>query len=151
MGGEPILNRPFFNYNIETLETEFTRRQDDTPFLRTLLDELEYRSTQRSARLRSRVVERLSHEGGTDEGTGRPIMAAEPRATSKPGNWETEEAPIAEESPMAGTDSTEPRDEERPEFPPITNDAVSVLAAWTALEVLSPPAFRRETDRSYRR
>ncbi len=47
---------------------------------------------------------------------------------------------------MAGTDSTEPRDEERPEFPPITNDAVSVLAAWTALEVLSPPAFRRETD-----
>jgi hypothetical protein len=146
LGDEPILNRPFFNDNIETLEAEFIRRQDDIPFLRTVLDELENRSTQRAARLRSRVAERLAREMATDESAVRSGIAAEPDAADEPHNWESDEVPIAQRGQMADADVTEPRDEERPEFPPITNDAVSILTAWTALEVLSPPAFRRETD-----
>lgn len=146
LGDEPILNRPFFNHNIESLEAEFTRRQDDAAFLQTLLNELEYRSTPRAARLRSRVAERLSREDGTDESALRPDMTAEPHAAGESNNWGANEVPIAEETPMADADFTEPRDDGPREFPPITNDAVSILTAWTALEVLSPPAFRRETD-----
>lgn len=138
------MNRPFFNRSIEALEAEFTRREDDAPFLRALLDELEYRSTQRAVRLRSRVAERLSREDGTsDEGTTRPGMEAEPPA-HEPDNLEPDQPPIAEESPAAAFSG--PRKQKRTELPPVTNDAISVLTAWSALEVLSPPAFRRETD-----
>ena len=140
------MNRPFFNRSIETLEAEFARRQHDAPFLRTLLDELEYRSTQRAARLQSCVAERLSREAGaSDEGTARPGMEAEPSADES-NDLEPDEAPIAEESSAADAGFLGPRGEKRTDVPPVTNDPVSVLTAWTALEVLSPPAFRRETD-----
>jgi hypothetical protein len=146
VGSEPILTRPFFNRNIEALEAEFTRRQDDAPFLLTLLDELEYRSTQRAAQLRSRVAERLSRENSPpDNGTARSGTEAEPPACESD-DVEQDEALIAEENPAADAEFTGPREEKRTDLPPITNDAASILTAWTALEVLSPPAFRRETD-----
>jgi hypothetical protein len=128
------------------LEAEFAQRRDDAPFLQKLLDELEYRSTQRAAQLRNRVTERLARaDAASDRQAPVPGMEVVP-AADEAFDFDRDEAPIAEESPAADAGFPEPRDEERPEFPPITNDAVSVLTAWTALEVLSPPAFRRETD-----
>lgn len=59
---------------------------------------------------------------------------------------EPDEAPITEESVATDAGSSALREENRSDLPPVTNDAVSVLTAWTALEVLSPPAFWRETD-----
>ncbi|MFA7306025.1 MAG: ATP-binding protein [Hyphomicrobium sp.] len=139
------MSRPFFNRSIEALEAEFKRRQDDAPFLRTLLDELEYRSTQRAARLRSRVVECLSLDDEiADEGAARPRM--ERRATADgPDDLEVDTAPIAEESPAADA-ALASREHRRTELPPATNDPISILTAWSALEVLSPPSFRRDTD-----
>lgn len=92
------------------------------------------------------MAERLSREdSASDEGTARPRMEAEPPADEH-NDLESDEAPFAEESPAADAGSSAPREEKRSELPPVTNDAVSVLTAWTALEVLSPPAFRREAD-----
>lgn len=141
------MTRPFFKHGIEALEAEFNRRLDDIPFLEKLLDELEYRSTQRAARLRSRVTAYLSRgqAAAADEGTTPPLQQSE-LLTDEPSDWEPNEVPSPEESPVTDASITERHDEKRPELPPITNDAVSVLTAWTALEVLSPPAFRRETD-----
>ncbi len=141
-GRGAILNRPLFNRNIEALEAEFTRRQDDAPFLRNLLDELEYRSTQRAGRLRSRVAKQLSlAESASDGAMTRTDTAAE-----EADDLESAEIPITAEDPAADVDLSAPPEETRTEFPAVTNDASSILTAWTALEVLSPQAFRRETD-----
>lgn len=125
------------------MEAEFAQRQHDVHFLRALLDELEYRSTQRAAVLRNRVAERLSLESSSsDAGKTRLDMDAEPPTV--PDDMDLEDAPTSQDgrtAPFFG-----PCDETRAEFPSITNDAVSILTAWSALEVLSPPAFRRETD-----
>ena len=61
-------------------------------------------------------------------------------------DFDEDEGPITEEMPSTDRSVAEPDDETRLEFPAVTNDAASVLTAWTALEVLSPPSFRRETD-----
>jgi hypothetical protein len=52
--------RPFFSTTIADLETELEGRQADTEFLEALLEELEYRSTDRAARLRDKARAALS-------------------------------------------------------------------------------------------
>ncbi|WP_139247236.1 DEAD/DEAH box helicase [Hyphomicrobium sp. NDB2Meth4] len=140
------MTRPFFKHSIDALETEFAQRQDDASFLQALLDELEYRSTQRAARLRNRVTERLGLADGAANGQTKQLGTEPELIADDAFDFEQDDAPTTEESPTPETTFLAPRDEPRPEFPPITNDAVSVLTAWTALEVLSPPSFRRETD-----
>ncbi len=142
-GSTETLNRPLLNRNIEALEAEFTRRQGDAPFLQTLLDELEYRSTQRAGRLRSRVERQLSLGEGAAEGA---LERADAVAAEDAEDLECVDIPILDESPAAAIDLSNPPQETPTEFPAVTNDASCILTAWTALEVLSPQAFRRETD-----
>lgn len=139
------MTRPFFNHGIQALEAEFARRRDDTPFLQALLDELEYRSTQRAADLRNRVTECLARADVAPDGQAPAELEAAPPAADT-FHFDEDEGTITDEIPAADESVAEPDDDTRPEFPTVTNDAASVLTAWTALEVLSPPSFRRETD-----
>jgi hypothetical protein len=91
------------------------------------------------------VSEILSREDGeSNEGARRSAMEKEFLADESD-DLEGAGAPIEEQGPAteAGFASCT---EKRTELPPVTNDPISVLSAWSALEALSPPTFRRETD-----
>lgn len=109
------------------MEATFERGRTDAATLRLLLTELKYRSTPRAAALRERVSAALSVEG---EGT-RSAPRVEEETDRNP-------QPRSAERPTAPT---------RPRPPaPVENKPANILAAWTALEVLSPFTYERPAD-----
>lgn len=112
----PRGERRFFKNSIEDLERLVERSSTDGNVLRDVQDELGNRSTDRARRLTERVDQLLS--------------ASEPEAQ--------EPAQKATRVPS----SQAPPPKKRADLP-ITNTADSILSAWTALEVLSPPTFQR--------
>lgn len=110
--------RPFFNDSIEKLEAYFEDRLKDKDFLQLLYAELCYRSTQRAIKLRDRVENALRL---TTENT-----------TNVPSS--TIHTPLIESNIETVTTI------------PTSNSANNILAAWTALEVLSPQTFRQPKD-----
>src|SRR5262245_55368479 len=136
------MTRPLLKERVETLEVTFTTRMEDADFLRILVEELEYRSTNRAVRLKARAERALAE---IEEPASNPIaVSTEPQPaeeltlTAEEPNAVVEEHPAQE--PQHQAQGREPR------YPPLTNEPPAVLSAWSALEVLSPPAFRRETD-----
>ncbi|CAA2142178.1 hypothetical protein [Hyphomicrobium sp. ghe19] len=147
------MSRPFFKSSIETLEREFSARKSDTEFLETLRDELEYRSTNRAARLRKSVEDILYQTGddglpnseSSNEEEERPVDASTAAAESEV--LEKLEDQDNREDPPEPSEAAKPNTRPfRIKPAPITDDPEAILAAWSALEILSPPAFRRETD-----
>lgn len=134
------MTRPLSSQEIETLEAEFASRKTDKSFLQVLLAELEHRSTPRAVVLLRRVAGELSFETGdvqTRSAAGSDVDNGQPRMT------EPAMKPIITASSRSGLGHYE-----RParRMPPLTSTPDAVLAAWTALEVLSPQSFRREAD-----
>lgn len=123
--------RPFFSTTIADLETELEGRQSDTEFLEALLEELEYRSTDRAARLRetARAALRVS----------RPSPASARNTSLDPAR-----GGLSNEGPLVPGPTPDPLPRTSP--PKITDRPEAILDAWTALEVLSPPSFRRPED-----
>jgi hypothetical protein len=127
--------RPFFSATIADLEAELEGRQADAEFLTALLDELEFRSTDRAARLKARARAAL---GALRLHGGR---AGEPR------RQHVASASFTGKSPTPGLVSTPgPGPETRASLPEITNGPEAILDAWTAMEVLSPPSFGRPEE-----
>ena len=130
--------RPFFSARIADLEAAFERERDDSEFLLKLIDELSHRSTDRAVRLKARALQMLEtiqkspplspmvHDGAN---TREPLVLPLPDTS------------ILSETPK----SVPPAIVQRP-MPSISNAPSAILSAWTALEVLSPPAFRRPED-----
>lgn len=58
-----LMNRRYFRSSIHELETLFENRKDDGSVLKALQDELAHRKTERAAKLRGRVVMRLTQLG----------------------------------------------------------------------------------------
>lgn len=141
LGGEML--RPLLNASIVQLETLFEKRNDDAEFLRTLLDELSHRSTERARRLKSQVAQALAtRDKPSTSSTGRP--QGRPPAGSDVGTAPRLRYPeprVVEKEPGEPSASSQRR-----QTPPISDSPEGILDAWIALEVLSPQTFRRPED-----
>lgn len=119
--------RPYFKSSIADLERLFDQVSSDRQGLQALASELDHRSTERAGILSRRVQTALD---GLTPPLHKAVVAAP--VSSEPF------APSVE--PEASARST-PKPAK-----PITNDAVDILQAWTALEVLSPRGYVRPED-----
>lgn len=128
--------RPYMSKSITELETLFSQNAKDKAITAAILDELHNRTTQRAKSLKEKVQE------------------AKKKAQTQSGQ---EQATVSHSSEQRTTETTQSRksvvdavqSENRgpaPQKPPILNKSEDILRAWTALEVLSPQTFRRETD-----
>lgn len=115
------LSRPHFQKSIAELERAYGSNKNDPAFCQSVLDELSHRSTQRAQNLREKV------KAAND---AQPKYRHEPR---KEPQFEAKQF------------DTPPKVEIGPK-PAVTNDPQNILRTWTALEVLSPQGYRRETD-----
>lgn len=133
----------------------FRDQNDSVEFLLALQEELSHRRTKRAAKLRNQVAERLvalgvetsSQERIFQEPSFSPLRQRQSTSRSY------EEPPLRSPQPApieAPTTSEALRKEVRgvpaPALPPVTNKPEEILSAWTALEVLSPPAYVRPED-----
>jgi hypothetical protein len=117
-------NRPFFSHSISDLESAFEERSTEFGFLEVLAAELAHRQTDRARRLADRVR-------AAGSGTGQ-VESAAPAASPVPSNSGQAPSPSVKrlDSPM----------------PPVTNEPVQIMSAWTALEVLNPQTFGRPQE-----
>ncbi|TCQ74873.1 AAA domain-containing protein [Ochrobactrum sp. BH3] len=134
--------RPLIQKGVAELEKLFDQRRNDPHFLEDLLEELSGRKTQRAQELRQRVMQA---RGTIAQRSALHVRTSEPAV----------ESPIiAAATPVERSASPIPRPASAPtitirptlERPSIRNDPGSILSAWTAMEVLSPPSFRKPED-----
>lgn len=144
--------RTFFSSSIQKLEALFKEQNDSLELLHALQEELTHRKTERAARLRAQVTERLtalSSATSSREQTSQELPLFPPHQHQSASRSYEEQpshrpesppakAPAPSETPRAGARTVPP-----PPLPPITNQPEDILSAWTALEVLSPPAYVR--------
>jgi hypothetical protein len=147
--------RTFFSSSIQELEALFKEQNDGLELLQALQEELTHRKTERATRLRTQVTERLAAlRSGTSsrEQTSQELPLFPPHQHQSASRSHEEqpsrhsqplpvEAPATDESPRTKARTAPP-----PPLPPITNQPEDILSAWTALEVLSPPAYVRPED-----
>ena len=129
-------SRPYFNKSIKELEELFSNHSVDANVLSKLKNELRFRNTQRALTLKRKVsardvgyLERIS----TTQKTGK-APEADIKAKKRP-------SPLTKVSKK----SVLRRSDLGPK-PPVENFPQNILRAWTALEVLSPQSYKRETD-----
>jgi hypothetical protein len=141
-----MTKRPLIEKGVAALENLFDQLRGDRQFLGDLIAELSERNTQRAEELRQRAL----HAKGM---TGRPSASSiekhdtildPPAAVAAAPAGRSAAAPpkqAAFPNDIAPTTTRVPR-----ERPPVSNDAGNILSAWTAMEVLSPPSFRKPED-----
>jgi hypothetical protein len=132
-------DRPYFKTNIGELEKLVEEHQHSVDALKIIGVELSYRNTDRAKRLRLRLTQLIvanqienltvkNHQLPDQQGYEQPSDLS---LLSFPAKTDLEAAaepkPIMLKEPM----------------PPIQNAPEKILAAWTALEVLSPQSYRR--------
>jgi hypothetical protein len=130
------------------------KQGDSLELLQALQEELSHRKAKRAARLRNQVVERLTalrSATSSREQISQELSLFPPHQHQSASRSPEEPPSHHPEPPPARTPalSETPRAETRttpPPLPPITNRPEEVLSAWTALEVLSPPAYVRPED-----
>ncbi|HET7061412.1 MAG TPA: hypothetical protein VFI43_04465, partial [Nitrosospira sp.] len=147
--------RPYFKHSIVQLEKLFDAGQSDTHILNLLAHELEFRTTDRAVKLRVTVAEVLATAS-----IKRANVARASGATSPAGHATSVIAFPKEPDPQPvqmGEQAT-PRKSVAPPAPvylgelpsvPIPkgiNEPSGILAAWIALEALSPQTYRRPDD-----
>lgn len=141
-----VAKRPLIQKGVAELEKLFDQRRGDPQFLGELIEELSERKTRRAQELRQRAVQAKgttgqrpaapieNHKTTPDRSPAVAIAPVDRPATTPPKQTAIpkDAAPIATRAPL--------------ERPPVSNDAGNVLSAWTAMEVLSPPSFRKPED-----
>lgn len=145
-------DRPYFTFSIIQLESEFNRAQSTTEILQALDWELSHRKTDRATQLRSKVANAL---------TTLPVGQTVPTLVHEPINGFQETPDTAESRSFEDSISQQPllpaTDPPPSAVPPIEdlgdlpsfpvpkgpNEPAAILAAWIALEALSPQTYRR--------
>lgn len=127
--------RPYFNCRIDQLESLHHANSSDQKLNQLLLEELEHRTTDRAAALRSQVQGAMlgQYEASAPVASIRPTEKVQAEPTPV-----TSVAP-APSAPPARPVVTRPYTEKR-------NDPAAILASWVALEALSPQTYRRPAD-----
>jgi len=137
-----MTSRPYFNKSIKELEEIFESNRNDAETLNRLIHELGFRSTQRALALKKEVQAATSSEKpAPQKPPPRPENKAKQREPAPPPSDAQSSSPETVERPEAAKASVKPVAK-----PPMSNNAQDILRAWTALEVLSPQGYRRETD-----
>jgi hypothetical protein len=130
--------RPYFKLGIAELESAFESAGSDDRIWHELLDELKHRNTDRASALLRKI------EGAIADAQCSSSLAVPPIARS-PFNMnrvaerlEVKATPISLATPAhVKTHGTAAE---------VTNKQTAILAAWTALEALSPQTYRRPAD-----
>lgn len=150
---EMLMNRRYFSSSIDEPETLFENQKDKRSVLEILENELPHRKTELAARLRGRVAGRLTQLGiRTSSSTleqesvqfdGTPVNGIDQHQSDAPG---MRKKSADNSGPTSATLRGRVKNQAPRALPGETNTPESVLSAWTALEVLSPPGFRRPED-----
>lgn len=134
--------RPLFRKRAEELERLFDQRRNDPQFLDDLIEELSERKTQRAQELRQRAMQArgtIAEPPTARVVVPEPARKKLPATASLPSEWPA--------SPALASATTPIQTGRFPlERPSVSNDPGSILSAWTAMEVLSPPSFRKPED-----
>lgn len=129
------VERPYFQLSILQLEALFEQSQSDLRVLAVLVHELQFRTMPRAGKLRAKVTEAL--------------VAASTNRTNA-ADFGRQPMPVPEQlglsTSIPAPPPTEPGALPSIEFPENTNEPAAILAAWTALEALSPQTYRRPED-----
>lgn len=138
-----MTSRPYLSLGIVDLEKRFDQEQDDFDFLKRLLNELEHRTTQRSKKLRARVIQAQGLASKHKTRIQEPIelSVGEPNSEnvdSEP-NVERQSAPDLDEALMPPLKRAETNIEG-------LSEPERILSSWISLEVLSPQSFRKPED-----
>lgn len=146
------VERPHFQLSISRLEALFEQSQSDPRALAILAYELQFRTTPRAAKLRAKVTEVLavtSTKRG-NETDANPSPGDPAPVISFPKDPSRQSTPVQDRSGAStGIPASPPTDlGELPSIPipQDTNEPSAILAAWTALEALSPQTYRRPED-----
>ena len=150
------MNRRYFHSSIHDLETLFENQKDDGSVLKALQHELTHRKTERAAKLSHRIAMRLAQLGTCTFASTLQQASLQfetvPNITSDgiveacADRLMVPQKSVGHPDPTSSTLQARVKDHSRRPTPPVTNAPESILSAWTALEVLSPPAFRRPED-----
>lgn len=133
--------RPFFKSTIAELELLFERKGDDHEFVEALVAELKQRETQRARKL----LDRARAHSMSERAARRPTASFNETATHEPTRQRAAQNASTVEEHV--TPSPRPTARANPQLnPEVRNRGSDILSAWTAMEVLSPPSFRKPED-----
>jgi hypothetical protein len=163
--------RPYFKLGIADLESIFDAAHTDSAICQALIEELGHRSTERATALLKRIESEMA---GAAIGGNVSAVAAREHLASPKAPWTpippTAPAAVPASSSVAiprhglharpvvidkpnvlptarpAKEQPAPANAPRREFPAEENKPSSILAAWTALEALSPQTYRRPAD-----
>lgn len=142
--------RPLIQKGVAELEKLFDQKRDDPNFLKILIAELAERTVPRAQELKRRAIQAAGtnpkttpqHRNGIrNEDATAAAVAPAVRVMATPLQQVTIEPPSQPEK-----EPTPAASRSLLQRPPITNNAADVLSTWTAMEVLSPPSFRKPED-----
>ena len=128
--------RPHFKKSIAQLETDYKANLSDGAFCQVLLDELAHHSTQRAQKLKEKILAAIDENPSQQKSL--PISEPEHQQQT-PAPVETKEASRTKAKLEINLIDLGPK-------PQVTNAPQNILRTWTALEVLSPLSFKRESD-----
>lgn len=134
--------RPYLQKSIVELRALFEQFRDDETELKRLAFELSKRTVQKAAALGQEVDNALRQLASSKRGGNLPVGASDPVMVKR-----NSSPPIQQPSQISVPQSAlELPDLE--EFKPSgrKDDPSSILAAWTALEALSPQSYKRPED-----
>jgi hypothetical protein len=140
-----MTSRPYFNKSIFELEALFDDKNQDQSILSELKQELAHRHVKRAGNLAAKIDEALSKNPTLTS----PRPKSENLAPPAPERKSLQDAVVSpvklEVKPVCNIEEEE-REVKLPPPPPVSNQSANILSAWTALEVLSPPSFRKPED-----
>lgn len=129
MAGE----RPYFKHGIASLESIFESSRSNAAICKALVEELKQRKTARAAELLTQVKAALAE-----------ISVPKPQEREKPFRQST--PPREDAAPSAVTEEQVAPKPSTPRSNLSPNTPEAILAAWTAMEALSPQTYRRPAD-----
>lgn len=129
------VERPYFQLSILQLEALFGQSQSDLRVLAVLVHELQFRTMPRAGKLRAKVTEALV------AASIKPTNAADPGRQLTPVREQSGSSTRIPASPPTDLGALPSLP-----IPESTNEPAAILAAWTALEALSPQTYRRPED-----
>lgn len=135
--------RPYFKLGIAELESIFEAARADSVICSALIEELGHRNTERSAVLLRQVQAAMSE---LETKRSRSAALASVVLSTNHSAALASSLPKVAGGPQLTASTQVMTEVVARNIPPETNKPAAILAAWTALEALSPQTYRRPVD-----